>query len=683
MKAPDRDYGECLSAGQIMELLDRQLTRRGEKKARRHLGHCAHCQQIRSELAAAGRPIQQYLACPDDETIAGYVDAMAEMTRALQRGTIMDYLDRHTKRVPGTLASDEVRRVHLHLHECPRCRARVAMLEAACTVRAGFWTWLRGLLSRGGDTSRLRRTKYRPIEFARLQAMLSRGGDGGRQARAALESALVACELCSPRAGRVGLWSRLRGLLPGGNTRHQAQTAYRPRKVMRTLSSGAERRGARSRARRPYSLRLRLRAVARSVVAVAAVAVTRWIVPRQYPQLRVSSAEVERRRSAVFFIQYLALLAAAAAWVQFPEVRARVGGHLLAFYLLLAGSACYVLFRAYVTMVRQAGRSLRDLWVIGDLGVITGAAYLTGGMNSEAALLYFWPIATSAIQRQPRRTITISVASGVLYFLATWADRTDLEYPGAMMARFVVLIIVSSLAVSFALAETTRIEELMALRAQVALADERSRMSQEVHDGILSYLKGIDLRLDLARKLIDTDPAEAARVATDQRFAIRQAMVELRCLTDVLRSPVVERGLAEALGRHFAVGAEGSPVAARLQTKGEVRPLPAEVERETFRIVQEAMVNAEKYARATEVRVRLCYAGNSFTCSIRDDGVGFDMTTPPKAASSASGLGLPSMEERAEKAGGELRITSAPGQGTEILFTVPLGAEAQSPQKGA
>jgi signal transduction histidine kinase len=396
------------------------------------------------------------------------------------------------------------------------------------------------------------------------------------------------------------------------------------------------------------------------------------------------SAEADRRRSAVFFGQYLALLAGAVAWVQFPEVRARVGGHLPLFYLLLTASACYVFLRAYVVLVRQAGRSLRDLWVTMDLGVITGAVYLTGGMNSEAGLLYFWPIATSAIQRQPGRTIAISAASGVLYFLSTWPDHGDPKYPGAMMARFVVLIIVSSLAVSFALAETVRIEEVTRLREQVALANDRSRLSQEVHDGVLGSLDGVALRLDLIRKLAGEDPAEAARLATDQRFSIRQVTAELRHLVQVLRSATGARAeFAEALRHHISIFAEGSRTAARLEIEGEVRPLPAQVEREAFRIVQEAMVNAEKHARATEVRVRLCYAENAFACSIRDNGVGFDTAAPPEGTSPAGGFGLPSMTQRAESVGGELRITSAPGEGTEVAFTVPLAAPAEALQKGA
>lgn len=395
------------------------------------------------------------------------------------------------------------------------------------------------------------------------------------------------------------------------------------------------------------------------------------------------SAEAARTRSALFFVEYLALLAAAAAWVQFPVVRQRVGGHLPLFYLLLAVSACYVLVRAYVVLVRRVDLRLRNLWMALDLGVITGAVSLTGGMDSEAGLLYFWPIVTSAIQRQPQRTIAISVASGVLYFLTTWPDHGDPTYPGAMMARFVVLIIVSSLAASFAHAETTHIEEVTKLREQVALAEYRGRLSQEMHDGIQGYLGGIAVRLELARKAMIDDPAAAARLAVDQRFAIRQAIAELRYLVHLLRSPAVEQGgFVEALQHHVSVFAEGSPTSVLLETEGEARPLPPEVAHAAFRIAQEALVNVEKHARATEVRVRLCFAENSLTCSIRDNGVGFDPAAAPKASRLAGGFGLPSMAQRAESVGGELHLTSAPGQGTEVTFTAPVGAEGERPQKG-
>jgi len=386
--------------------------------------------------------------------------------------------------------------------------------------------------------------------------------------------------------------------------------------------------------------------------------------------------DATRRRSAVFFIQYLVLLLTAVVWVQIDFVRRRVGEHLIPFYLLIGGAACLLAVRAYMVARGRITKAWRALWLTFDLATITAAVYLTGGINSEAALLYFWPIATSSIQRLPRRTIVVSVATALLYLLATWADRGNEKYLGTLVARFAILFAVTSLAVYYARTETVRIEELAKLRERVALADYRQRLSREMHDGIQHYLADIVMRLELARSLMTEDPLKAARLAVDQRFAVRQAAAELRYLVRLLRSPAVEReGFVDALRHHLSVLSEDSSVSAQLEVEGEVGPLPVEVAHAAFRIIQEALMNAEKHAEATEVRVTLHFARDEFACTVTDNGRGFDATAVP-AAGIDGGLGLPGMTQRAESVGGSACVTSAPGQGTKVTFTVPLSDQA-------
>ena len=391
-----------------------------------------------------------------------------------------------------------------------------------------------------------------------------------------------------------------------------------------------------------------------------------------------------RTRSAAFFIQYLALLAAAVVWVQFDFVRRRAGGNLGLFYLLIGASVCYVGIRSYLVLGRGVARRWGWLWLSLDLAIITCAVYLTGGLNSEAALAYFWPISTSSIQRLPRRTTAVGGASALLYLAATWQNHASEKYLGTIVARMAVLIVVTSLAIYYALTETALIEELGRLREKVALADYRSRLSREMHDGIQHYLADIAVRLELARKLIATEPADAARMAVDQRFAVRQAAAELRYLVRLLHSPSVEReGFADALRHHLSVFAESSSISASLKIEGEVRTLPSDVAHAAFRIAQEAMMNAEKHAAASEVEVTACFGADSFRCTIKDNGVGFDPAALPKAAGAKGGFGLASMAQRAESVGGELRVSSAPGQGTEVDFTAPVSRVAEAVQRGA
>jgi signal transduction histidine kinase len=382
--------------------------------------------------------------------------------------------------------------------------------------------------------------------------------------------------------------------------------------------------------------------------------------------------DATRRRSVMFFIQFLVLLGVAVVWVQIDFVRRRVGEHLTLFYLLIGGAACLLVVRAYMAFRGRITERWRTLWLASDLAIITAAVYLTGGINSEAALLYFWPIASSSIQRLPRRTVFVSVATALLYLLATWADRGNEKYLGALVARFAILFAVTSLAVYYARTETVRIEELAKLRERVALADYRQRLSREMHDGIQHYLADIVMRLELARRLMTQDPLKAARLAVDQRFAVRRAAAELRYLVRLLRSPAVEReGFVDALRHHLSVFSEDSSVSAPLEIEGEITALPAEIAHAAFRIIQEALMNAEKHAQATQVKVALRFAPAEFACTVKDDGIGFDAAAIP-AAGIDGGLGLPGMAQRAQAVGGFARVTSAPGQGTEIAFTVPL-----------
>ena len=381
----------------------------------------------------------------------------------------------------------------------------------------------------------------------------------------------------------------------------------------------------------------------------------------------------DRMRSEVFFIEYVLVLLFAMFWVQFPHVRARIEGDTTPFYMLLAVAFCYVGLRAYLVLVRGFAGNWQYVWLAVDLAVITGAVYLTGGIRSEAALMYFWPIATSAIERKLARTIVVGLGSAVLYAAATWHPHIEPQELGWLGTRLFLFVIVTGLAACFAGTEAARIEDVARLREKVALADYRARLSQEMHDGIQHYLVNISLRLELARTLLEKDPARAARIAVDQRTAVRQAADELRYLVRRLRSPAIERqGFVDAVRDHLAMFSDRSSIAARLEIQGVAPHLPADVEQAAFRIVQEALTNAEKHADATDVRVTLEFGADLFRCVVADNGIGFEAAEAPEAGDIYGGFGLGSMQHRAESVDGMLQVDSSSGQGTQIVFTAPV-----------
>lgn len=394
--------------------------------------------------------------------------------------------------------------------------------------------------------------------------------------------------------------------------------------------------------------------------------------------------DTDKARSTGFLILYAVVLLVTPVWLQLAYVRERVAENLPLAYGLYAFAVCYLGLRAYLVLGRRVRPSWDYAWLALDLALISAAVGLTGGMRSEAALLYFWPLATSAIQHRMRRTLVVGLLSAALYLSVAAPTAIRPNDPGKLGAHIFVLLVATALATSYARTEGHRVEEMASLREKVALGDYRTRLSREMHDGIQHYLVNIATRLELANFLVEKDPAQAVRMATDQRLAVRQASDELRYLVRRLRSPVIEQqGFVDALKDHLAMVEERTGVPAPLEIEGTATPLSADIEQAAFRIVQEALTNAEKHAEASGLKVRLTFGGEVFECVTADDGAGFDPAEAPKDAGMAGGFGLGSMRQRAESAGGRLEIASSPGEGTTVTFTVPLSDHDAAPVEDA
>lgn len=303
-----------------------------------------------------------------------------------------------------------------------------------------------------------------------------------------------------------------------------------------------------------------------------------------------------------------------------------------------------------------------------DVLLISLAVQWSGGSSSELALLYFWPLAVAGIRRRWSEALSAGLLSAAAYSVVAWPQPgAEAEQRLAVLAtRICVLLFATSLSAWFAYAEARRLEELSSLREELALARYREDLSREMHDGIQHYLVSMSLQLELAAKRAEASPREALSLALDQRFTLRQAAEELRYLVRRLRSDrAVARSFAE-LARTHLTGLAGGRDGLRLVVEGEERPLPASAEHAVLRILQEAVTNAAKHARAECIEARVAFAADALECAIRDDGVGFD----PDAVEEGSGLA--GMLERAASVGAELDIRSEPSGGTVVRVRLPL-----------
>ena len=220
---------------------------------------------------------------------------------------------------------------------------------------------------------------------------------------------------------------------------------------------------------------------------------------------------------------------------------------------------------------------------------------------------------------------------------------------------------------SFEMAHRSVREANTALRGlNEFLEDQTRRISRELRDEAGQLLASVHVALDdVAPDL----PAPAAARLQSVKGLLDQIEEELRRLSHDLRPTILDDlGLVAALD----VLAEAVTARTGLWVKVEGRRgerLSAAIETVLYRIVQEALNNVNKHARASAVTVVVRREARRVCCSVRDDGVGFD---PGTARSTVKGIGLIGIRERLATLGGALSIEAAPGRGTELRVTVPL-----------
>jgi signal transduction histidine kinase len=212
------------------------------------------------------------------------------------------------------------------------------------------------------------------------------------------------------------------------------------------------------------------------------------------------------------------------------------------------------------------------------------------------------------------------------------------------------------------------------LRAR-AIESERSRISRDLHDGILQTLLSIQIQLDVLRRKVMQFPGQVETALGTLQQTVRNEGAELRTLVTDLRPLRVESADLMDLMRGFLERFKNeSELQVELLVNSEDLQAPDRVCRELFQIYREALNNIKKHAHATHVVVKLTQSETSISLVVDDNGEGFSF------AGRFSGdeldrlrLGPISIKERTRTVGGLLTVESSPGHGARLTVEIPLG----------
>jgi len=201
-----------------------------------------------------------------------------------------------------------------------------------------------------------------------------------------------------------------------------------------------------------------------------------------------------------------------------------------------------------------------------------------------------------------------------------------------------------------------------------AQEEERKRVSRELHDGVGQTIYSMIVGLNMIEQLALGDELRdhfklVKEMATQALNEVRNIAVELRpCSLD-------DWGIVPALRSFIKEFEHTYGIVTTLQIVGEERRYSSQIETALYRICQEAMINAAKYANTDKLSVDFYEQDQQLHLAITDRGRGFDLEN---IEVKGTGLGLYGMRERANLIGGTLTIDSCPGHGTDIRVCIPL-----------
>ncbi|HEY3427013.1 MAG TPA: sensor histidine kinase [Negativicutes bacterium] len=218
--------------------------------------------------------------------------------------------------------------------------------------------------------------------------------------------------------------------------------------------------------------------------------------------------------------------------------------------------------------------------------------------------------------------------------------------------------------------ESLQQSQVFGARIIKAQEEERRRVAREIHDGPAQAMANVVFRAEVCERLIDIDVVRAKSELKDLREQVRLCLRETRQLIFDLRPMTLDDlGLVPTVKRVLDTLKERSGIISDIRILGQEKRLDSHVEIGLFRIIQEAINNVDKHAKASIIRIVLEFRSNMVSAIVEDDGQGFDIAAEHMGNES---FGLIGMRERLNLLNGEVNIKAEKGKGTKIIIKVPL-----------
>jgi two-component system, NarL family, sensor histidine kinase DegS len=221
--------------------------------------------------------------------------------------------------------------------------------------------------------------------------------------------------------------------------------------------------------------------------------------------------------------------------------------------------------------------------------------------------------------------------------------------------------------------ESAQQRQLFGAKIIQAQEEERKRVARDIHDGPAQSMAHVVLQSDLAEKLLNQNKIEDAKIELRSlKETVRNTLSDVRKIIFDLRPMALDDlGLVPTLRKYMEEYENRYQLATEFTIFGREQRLAAPQEVAVFRLIQEALHNIRKHAKARRAQVKLDFQPKSLTVIVQDDGIGFEQDLEH---TELEHFGMMGMKERIQLLGGKLEIESVKGRGTKVWFIIPLSS---------
>jgi signal transduction histidine kinase len=311
------------------------------------------------------------------------------------------------------------------------------------------------------------------------------------------------------------------------------------------------------------------------------------------------------------------------------------------------------------------------LWFAGTAAAgFGGTLWLT--LN---VMLYVFILVSAVLTQDWQKVAGVAGACLAAIFWVTWTADGVLQPVAFWLAVLAAVWVIHRRYLESRLARASRHSVMYRFEAQQAREDERQRMAADFHDGPLQSFIGLQMRLEIIRKLLERNSGQATEELRQVQDLVKSQVSELRTFVRNMRPGEMEgASLGASISRMVEQFQKETGIAASFLTSEYLEPAETQISLEVLQIVREALNNVQKHSNATRVSVSIEKHGEHLEIGVEDNGGGFTSFAGSYSLDELERLrlGPVSIRRRVRALGGDMQVDSKPGQGAGLRVRVSM-----------